>query len=84
MKETQRLQPVTALGVPHFNQKEAVVAGYRIPARSQVFVNLWAIMRDPAAWPNPLQFKAERFLEQDISPYGRDFRYLPFGAGRRG
>lgn len=78
------MRPVSALGIPHYNETEAVVAGFRIPAKTQVFVNQWAIMRDPVVWDSPLEFRPERFLEQDITPHGRDFCYLPFAAGRRG
>lgn len=84
VKETQRLRPVAALNIPHFNPEEAVVAGFRIPAKTQVFVNTWAMMQDPVVWPNPAQFRPDRFIEENISPYGQDFRYLPFGTGRRG
>ncbi|KAF6171028.1 hypothetical protein GIB67_035870 [Kingdonia uniflora] len=39
--------------------------------------------RDPAVWKEPLQFRPERFLEEDVDMKGHDFRLLPFGAGRR-
>ena len=53
------------------------------PKGSIVHVNVWAIARDPAAWKNPLEFRPERFLEEDVDIKGHDYRLLPFGAGRR-
>lgn len=46
-------------------------------------MNVWAIARDPAVWNSPLEFRPERFLEEDVDMKGHDFRLLPFGAGRR-
>ncbi|KAL0344742.1 UNVERIFIED_CONTAM: Iridoid oxidase [Sesamum radiatum] len=50
---------------------------------SQIFVNVWAIHRDPASWSDPLSFKPERFLGSDIDYKGQHFELLPFGSGRR-
>ncbi|KAI3695704.1 hypothetical protein L1987_78703 [Smallanthus sonchifolius] len=59
------------------------VGGYDIPKGSNVHVNVWAVARDPATWKNPLEFRPERFLEEDVDMKGHDYRLLPFGAGRR-
>ncbi|GJN13199.1 hypothetical protein PR202_ga31543 [Eleusine coracana subsp. coracana] len=49
-----------------------------------VFINLWAIGRDPASWPQPEEFMPERFLGNRVVDYrGSDFAFKPFGAGRR-
>ncbi|RWR87532.1 flavonoid 3',5'-hydroxylase 1-like protein [Cinnamomum micranthum f. kanehirae] len=45
-----------------------------------------AIQRDPDIWAEPLEFRPERFLMDSTSKCdfnGQDFRYLPFGSGRR-
>ena len=36
-------------------------------------------------WPNPLEFRPERFLttQKDVDVKGYQFELIPFGAGRR-
>lgn len=83
VKELFRLHPAAPLGIPHFNLEATTLAGYDIPARTTVMINLWAIGRDPAFWKNPLEFNPERFLSTDVTMMGRDFQLIPFSVGRR-
>ncbi|KAG9157491.1 hypothetical protein Leryth_010323 [Lithospermum erythrorhizon] len=82
-KEALRLHPSTPLMLPHRASTNVKVGGYDIPKDTILHVNVWAIGRDPAVWKDPLEFRPERFLEEDIDVKGSDFRVLPFGAGRR-
>nr|QGX89943.1 p-coumarate 3-hydroxylase [Betula alnoides] len=82
-KEALRLHPPTPLMLPHRANADVKIGGYNIPKGSSVHVNVWAIARDSAVWKNPLEFRPERFLEEDVDMKGHDFRLLPFGAGRR-
>ncbi|CAA7388888.1 unnamed protein product [Spirodela intermedia] len=85
VRETLRLHPAVPLLVPHRPSSTCTVAGYKIPEGTKVFINVWAIHRDPRVWEDASEFKPERFLREaggaDYS--GNTFRYLPFGAGRR-
>ncbi|KAJ0981975.1 hypothetical protein J5N97_010230 [Dioscorea zingiberensis] len=86
-KETLRLHPSAPLSVPHTAAEACNIQGYHIPKNSWLFVNLWAIARDPAIWANPFEFKPERFLpggeQAHMDVKGNDFEVIPFGAGRR-
>lgn len=42
----------------------------------------WAVARDPKVWSNPLQYRPERFLEENIDIKGSDFKVPSFGVGR--
>lgn len=83
VKETLRLHPPVPFLLPHRAPETCEVMDYTIPKDSQVFVNIWAIGRDPKIWNDPLLFKPERFLNSNLDFKGQDFEFLPFGAGRR-
>jgi 4-hydroxyphenylacetaldehyde oxime monooxygenase len=54
-----------------------------VPAKTRIFVNVWAIGRDPTIWSNPEEFDPDRFEGNDVNFNGAHFELLPFGAGRR-
>ncbi|KAH9619194.1 hypothetical protein KSS87_013037 [Heliosperma pusillum] len=83
MKEALRLHPALPLLVPHCPSETCIIGGYTVPKGSRVFINVWAIHRDPDIWPNPLEFDPERFLNAKFDFSGNDFNYFPFGSGRR-
>ncbi|KAK4477492.1 hypothetical protein RD792_016718 [Penstemon davidsonii] len=83
VKETLRIHPPVPFLIPRRVDQDVEVCGYTVPKNSQVFVNCWAIGRDPEIWPNPLEFKPERFFDTEVDMRGRDFELIPFGAGRR-
>ncbi|MQL76983.1 hypothetical protein Taro_009397 [Colocasia esculenta] len=69
--------------LPHRANADVKLASYDVPKGSNVLVNVWAIARNPAVWKDPLEFRPERFSDEDVDMKGHDFRLLPFGAGRR-
>ncbi|KAG0619423.1 hypothetical protein M758_4G138700 [Ceratodon purpureus] len=84
VKETLRLHMPIPLLVPHMNVKQAKLAGYDIPAESKILVNAWWIGNNPDLWDQPEKFMPERFLAAEFTEAKSiDFRFLPFGAGRR-
>ncbi|KAE8125141.1 hypothetical protein FH972_019975 [Carpinus fangiana] len=83
VKETLRLHPPVPLLLPYIAGNDAHVCGYTIFKGNQVLINAWSISRDPQYWADPLSFKPERFLGSNVDFKGRDFEYIPFGAGRR-
>lgn len=85
IKETLRLRMAIPLLVPHMNLHDAKLGGHDIPAESKILVNAWWLANNPAHWKDPQEFRPERFLEEEskVEANGNDFRYLPFGVGRR-
>jgi cytochrome P450 len=60
--------------------KEDVYEGYRIPEGATVIANVFAITRDEEMYPDPLEFRPERFLGP--SPQVDPHKFV-FGFGRR-
>ena len=87
IKETFRLHPVVPLVLPRSPSQTCTVGGYTIPKGCAVFLNVWAIQRDPRYWDNPLKFNPERFLTHDGTNKwdftGNNLKFFPFGSGRR-
>nr|GMD29162.1 Trans-cinnamate 4-monooxygenase [Ipomoea batatas] len=85
IKETLRLRMAIPLLVPHMNLHDAKLGGYDIPAESKILVNAWWLANNPSTWKNPEEFRPERFFEEEkhVEANGNDFRFLPFGVGRR-
>ncbi|KAK9103251.1 hypothetical protein Sjap_020505 [Stephania japonica] len=83
VKEALRLRPGVPLLVPHCPSSSCNIGGYLIPKGARVFLNVWAMHRDPSIWDNPLEFNPERFMNSTCDYNGNYFNYLPFGSGRR-
>ncbi|KAH7528347.1 hypothetical protein FEM48_Zijuj05G0063000 [Ziziphus jujuba var. spinosa] len=84
IKETLRLHPPIPLLVPRASRAKVEIDGYEILPGYQVYINAWAIGRDPISWERPEEFDPDRFLRSDVDYKGHDFQLIPFGAGRRG
>nr|AXY97694.1 Cytochrome P450, family 712, subfamily A, polypeptide 1 [Populus tomentosa] len=93
MRETLRLHPSAPLIIRECAE-DCKVNGSVVKAKTRVLVNVYAVMRDPESWANPDEFMPERFLESSEEKIGelagklslgdQNFRFLPFGSGRRG
>ncbi|XP_057772573.1 trans-cinnamate 4-monooxygenase-like [Salvia miltiorrhiza] len=85
IKETLRRRMVVPCLLPHMNLHQAKLGGFDIPAQSRVLVNAWWLANNPAHWNKPEEFRPERFLEEEsrVEATGNDFKYIPFGVGRR-
>ncbi|GJE97960.1 cytochrome P450 [Phanerochaete sordida] len=82
--EVLRWRPAIPLGIPHRLTVDDEYNGYHIPAGSIVMGNAWAILHDENTYPDPDEFKPERYLNDDGSlrtdiPYPTE----TFGHGRR-
>src|SRR4051794_19877748 len=78
VKETLRARPVVPVVARHVTQ-EVELGGYTIPAGSILMVSIYLVHSDPESYPEPDQFRPERFL--DGVP--QDAAWIPFGGGVR-
>ncbi|GKV42120.1 hypothetical protein SLEP1_g49562 [Rubroshorea leprosula] len=84
VKETFRLQSTVPLLVPRETIQDCNIGGYKIPAKTLVYVNAWAIGRDTEAWgQNSEDFYPERLIGSSIDYKGQEFGLIRFGSGRR-
>ncbi|KAF6994053.1 hypothetical protein CFC21_010843 [Triticum aestivum] len=82
IKEVLRLHPPGPL-VPRMTREDCTIMGYDMFKGTNVYVNVFAISRDPRSWENPEEFKPERFENNNINYNGTYSEFIPFGAGRR-
>ncbi len=81
MKESLRLHPVIPM-VVRFLMKPATIGGWRLPAGVSMGPSIILSHRDPENFPQPEEFRPERFLKESgekIAPNS----WIPFGGGVR-
>jgi cytochrome P450 len=78
VKETLRARPVVPVVARHVTQP-IELGGYTIPAGSTLMVSIYLVHSDPETYPEPEQFRPERFL--DGVP--EEAAWIPFGGGVR-
>jgi cytochrome P450 len=78
VKETLRVRPVVPVVARHL-AKAIELDGHLIPAGSTVMVSIYLVHNDEETYPEPKEFKPERFL--DGTPDGA--AWIPFGGGVR-
>lgn len=59
------------------------MAGFRIAKGTMIVPLLWAVNRDPKLWPDPLEFRPERFIDPDKGTLRKPDTFMPFQCGRR-
>lgn len=77
--ETLRIHPVAMLTFPRVVQEPTELLGYKLDPGVAVVGCMYLIHQREDLYPNPKQFKPERFLERQFSPY----EFIPFGSGAR-
>ncbi|XP_066404458.1 cytochrome P450 4V2 isoform X1 [Molothrus aeneus] len=81
VKEALRLYP----SVPMFARtlrEDCCIRGYQVPRGANVVVLTYALHRDPEVFPDPEEFRPERFFPEN-SKGRHPYAYVPFSAGPR-
>jgi cytochrome P450 len=77
--ETLRIYPVGMLTFPRVVKTPLQLMGYQLEPGTILAGCIYLTHHRQNLYPEPKQFKPERFLERQFSPY----EYLPFGGGSR-
>ena len=83
MREALRLHPAAVVS-PREATEDMVVGGYSIPKGTLLFWSAHLAGRDPSAWPDPLRFDPDRFVDPPAEAKAlADIAWVPFGRGAR-
>jgi len=77
--ETLRITPILMFSFPRIVQKPCKLLGHSLEPGTVLLSSIYLTHRRKDLYPEPEQFKPERFLERQFSPY----EFLPFGGGVR-
>jgi cytochrome P450 len=77
--ETLRIYPVGMLTFPRVVQEPLELLGYQLEPDTVVVGCIYLTHQREDIYPQPKQFKPERFLERQFSPY----EFITFGGGAR-
>jgi cytochrome P450 family 110 len=77
--ETLRIYPVAILTAPRAVKEPVELMGYQLEPGTRLYGCIYLTHHRPDLYPEPEQFKPERFLQRQFSPY----EFLPFGGGIR-
>lgn len=78
-QETLRIYPVAIMTFPRIVQTPVDLMGYHFPSGCVLVPCIYLVHHREDLYPNSKQFKPERFLKRQFSPY----EFFPFGGGSR-
>ena len=78
-QESLRIYPITPTSFVRVLRKPMTLAGYAFEAGTALMPATYIIHQRPDIYPEPKQFRPERFFERQYAPH----EYLPFGGGHR-
>ena len=79
IQETLRRRPVLPNVEPRLVKAPFEVGGWTYPVGVCLVPNAYLIHHDPEIYPDPYEFRPERFLDEPPGTY----TWIPFGGGRR-
>ena len=74
-----RIYPVAVLGVPREVRERVELMGYQLEPGTRVYACIYLTHHSEDLYPQPKEFKPERFLQKQYTPY----EFLLFGGGGR-
>ncbi|MUH01471.1 cytochrome P450 [Scytonema sp. UIC 10036] len=77
--EALRIYPIAMLTVPRAVKEPVELMGYQLQPGTRLYGCIYLTHRREDLYPEPEQFKPERFLERQFTPY----EFYPFGGGIR-
>lgn len=77
--ETLRIYPITPTTFVRVLKSTQTIAGHDFKAGTALMPATYIIHQRPDLYPEPKQFRPERFLERQFAPH----EFLPFGGGHR-
>ena len=77
--ETLRIYPVAMLTFPRVVEEPVELLGYKLEPKTIILGCIYLVHHREDLYPNADQFKPERFLDRQYSPY----EFMPFGGGVR-
>ncbi|MGL6343786.1 MAG: cytochrome P450, partial [Waterburya sp.] len=78
-QETLRIYPVGMLTFPRVVQEPMELMGYKLEVGQVLMGCIYLLHQRSDIYPEPRQFRPERFLEREFSAY----EFFPFGGGKR-
>ncbi|URD53875.1 cytochrome P450 [Chroococcidiopsis sp. CCNUC1] len=77
--EALRIYPTQVVTFPRRVESPVELMGYHLEPGTVIRGNIYLTHQRPDLYPNPQEFRPERFLERQFSAY----EFLPFGGGTR-
>ncbi|XP_022108362.1 steroid 17-alpha-hydroxylase/17,20 lyase-like [Acanthaster planci] len=82
IEEILRYACIAPVGVPHRTTQDFTFRGFKVPANTGVLANFYGLHFNEKYWPEPFNFKPERFIDESGNFKSNEHMY-PFGFGAR-
>lgn len=82
LTEIQRVGNISRFGLLHSATEDFEFRGYHIPKGAIVMPSLWSVHKDPESFPEPENFRPERFIDPQTGELHVE-GMMPFSAGKR-
>ncbi|KAL3185607.1 hypothetical protein MRX96_028875 [Rhipicephalus microplus] len=84
IQEALRIYPPVVLFISRRCVKDTTIMGHFFPAGVNIMIPTWHLHHDPTLWPEPFEFRPERFDPEGNGGLSKDpASFLPFGLGPR-